>query len=84
MLYSWVLYLALKILWHLLRPYRVLPVLPQGSKDANNSVFGTILMVFWALKTYWLGPWTLRARSLGRNASIPAMLPSAHVQKSQS
>ena len=35
----------------------------KGSKDPNNRVFGRntmILMVFWALKPHYLGPWTLR------------------------
>ena len=38
-------------------------MVPQGSKDPNNRVLGPkyyIISGIWALKPYYLGPWTLR------------------------
>ena len=39
-------------------------VLLKGSKDSNNGVLGPKyhnVCGIWALKPYYLGPWTLRA-----------------------
>ena len=42
--------------------------LPQGSNDPNNRVLGPKyynINGIWALKTYYLAPWTLRVRVQG-------------------
>ena len=41
------------------------PSNPQGSKDPNDRVLGPKYQLYssiWALKPYYLGPWTLKER----------------------
>ena len=57
----------LQQLWQTLNPQQTLKVeqtyFPQGSKDPNNGASGPKYHSnsgIWALKPYYLGPWTLR------------------------